>query len=351
MSNLIKNVKDWTDDLYYQTGIHYSALQSIHNNEVYKLDPAQKEAVRAEMDGKQVVNNGKAFEDYIEDYQLYDKRYYILTAERSSNAMENKLIDVLIEKNIDPNDTEKVLEAIKEAKLWVSDNANKRIERANLDMGVKQYVIEQQYLARDGKGMIQIPTATHSAIVESSMALETKYPELFHPKGDILVDEMQVVLEYGEFVCKLDRLIIYKDSRGGMYARVLDYKFKNSDPSTWHESFYWKYGYWIQGVLYSYIVKNCLSDDVTFEGFWFVIGSNSHPQKSCVVEHPAEIDLMMYNSVEYPSGYIIPSVMDLKEEYDWHMEDGRFTHRMKVHINGGYFKPYVPLVIQHFEEL
>lgn len=345
MANLINNVKGFSDETYFNTGIHFSSLQSVYNNNLAAINPKTKEELNAFLNEKEAIINGRAFEDYIEDAMAFEQKYYCFSADRSSNAMENTLADKLIEDDIDPNDVEKVASVIEELQLWKSDSKAKKEQRSQLDPNLKQYIIEHQYLNRLEEKPTVISSDARSAIVESSIVLNSEYSDLFNPKGDILLDEMQVIVELGELICKLDRILIYKNaSNGKLYARVFDYKFKEANPRMWHASSYWKYGYWIQSVLYSHIVQSNLSEHVTFEGFWFVIGSLKNPSLSCVVEHPMEVNELMFQSSQK-----LPSVQELIEKYKWHLKNSQFDYPMEVYQNNKIFTPNLNFYLD-FEE-
>lgn len=331
--------KPMTDEQYRTTGIHSSDLQSIYLNEVYKINPETRAEVSEEIGRNPKVIAGCAFEDYIED-PIKLNAYHVITMDSAPvPAMMLPVINELILTGDDPNNIQLIASIIQNYGIYVSDKSEKaKVDRATLDFPTKLYIAEQRNLRTVDQKKI-ITSEVRKSIIESEITLSKKYPEL---TKDVIGDFFQVVLEYEGISIKIDRLLVYED----LSVKVLDYKFKDADPSNWASGSYWKYGYWIQAVLYSHVTKMLLKPGIRFKGFDFVIGSRSNPEKSTIVKHPTAVNDLMYEDFIYDSGYVIKSIATLTGELDWHRTNNIWNISFDKYMNGNKDIPVIPKLMR-----
>lgn len=333
-----------TDAEYRTKGkYHSSDLCSVYLGEQFKLDPEVKAQISEDIGNQQNVINGHAFEDYMEDKNKLQFNWNCRTTDRPTGQLGD-LCDVLIEKKVSPDDIASVRRIMDTMGLWKSSKSdNARNKLATLAPESKIYINEGiGFRTIDRKTVIN--SQTRQSIIESSSRLHTKYPWLLEPAEHVFYD-YQTELVWEDIAIKLDCIRVNVQRKT---VDIIDFKFKGSDADQWVDSHYWKYGYWIQAVLYRHVVKQCLSDEFSLVSFYFVVGSNANPQSSCVVRHPSPVDALFNRSYTSEWGRTIPSIQTLMVSLDKMQAENRWDTKWSDLDTNGIAEPgYPPKLLEY----
>lgn len=336
-SKILNNVKVLTEDEYRDDeSIHFSDLSKIYMGQQEDLDPSKKEAINETLRSDPRIIAGEAFETYFESSLDFSNRFYVMSYEAPTNAMLNKLCDALIADDIDRLTPEVVYDYILKLDLWKSDSKPNRLKRAELPIEVTQYILERQYVNKLTADVKILDSTTNYGIVESTSTLTNRYAEILFKGDDEIFQEYQLMFEvddlFHDLKCKVriktDLLTAYiQDDM--VLVDCIDFKFKSAgNPLKWSKESFWKYGYWIQSLLYSKVISASLKESVEiddkvykvkFNKFYFAVGSKEYPNKSILVNSRfQDYQTLLNRHAITPFGTVIPSIRNMIQQLQYH---------------------------------
>jgi hypothetical protein len=337
LKKIFKNLLEFDTDAEYRKHgtYHFSPLSNIFQKEQYELDPTVKQAISDAIGKKPVVVAGHAFEDYYEKGLLAFDKYDIATSNRPPNML-GTLTDFLVTDKVNPEDAQRVAETIKTYGLFKSDKSEAaKTNRALLPFDVKQYVNEQRLMSQRPEKVLKAQTKI--SIIESLSVLKKRYASILDDKDSEYFFQVPLHDSKNDVTIMIDMVRIK-----GKQIWVYDTKFKDGDAAEWLKTF-WKYGYWIQSVLYTRTVQNNLFSGMEFMGFFFVVGSNSHPENSRIVAFPTDkVQTLYEDGITTASGFKFPAIRQLMAWYDFHVEYNLWEFPAEFYMNDMIEEPTFP---------
>jgi hypothetical protein len=310
-----------SEEEYRSQKLHYSALQSVANKDFYTLNPETKESARAALDNDEAIIAGHAFESCITNPQEF-MRKFVVKAHSKPGYTEGQLVDVLLEQNVNLNDSETIYNILVSNDFWKSHTEKKRKEfSVSLTNGIKAYIEQERKTYPEDCKFISSETR-NNIITASSHAKERylKYNCFYF---------YDVMLTDGKYNIKLDCIEVEK-MQHGFKVSIIDFKFKFAKPSEdWVNSF-WYYNYWIQPVIYHKVVENALNESFSVNDlFRYVIGSNVRAE----IVDMVDVDVMKIPRGGFKPHFLsegVRSLEDLEKEYWYRVASNQWDRKYIV---------------------